>query len=130
MLPYPATIMDWVLNFALHVVTGVAAVAVHYSIMWAVLKLSPAPLVASGIGFTGGAITRYLLSYFKVFSPTGSVPATVAKYFAALGAQLAANVALLDYLIRVGTPLWGAQVATTILLTFSNYIVYRIWVFR
>jgi hypothetical protein len=25
---------------------------------------------------------------------------------------------------------WPAQIATTILLTFANYAVYRLWVFR
>ena len=27
-------------------------------------------------------------------------------------------------------PLWPAQVTTTVLMTFVNYLVYRLWVFR
>ena len=45
-------------------------------------------------------------------------------------AQLAANSALLAALTREGVAVWPAQVTTTIVLTFVNYLVYRWWVFR
>ena len=44
--------------------------------------------------------------------------------------QLALNSALLALLLDGGVPLWPAQIATTIVLTFANYLAYRLWVFR
>jgi putative flippase GtrA len=52
------------------------------------------------------------------------------RFAVAIAAQLAANSALLAALTNGGVAVWPAQVATTILLTFGNYLVYRWWVFR
>ena len=129
-LRYPATLVDWARGFSLHVITGFIAVAAHYTLMWMLLKLAAPPLFASSLGFVAGAITRYLLSFYKVFAPTGSVPATLAKFTAALGAQMVANLILLDLIMHAGANLWLAQVSATIILTFVNFIVYRLWVFK
>ena len=37
-------------------------------------------------------------------------------------------VPLLVY--ALGATLWPAQVTTTVLMTFGNYLAYRLWVFR
>jgi len=47
-----------------------------------------------------------------------------------IGVGMIANTGLLAALLGVGLPLWPAQIATTILLTFGNYVAYRLWVFR
>ncbi|HEY3097767.1 MAG TPA: GtrA family protein, partial [Methylomirabilota bacterium] len=57
-------------NFSLHVLTGFAAVAVHYGALYALLQLGLSPLVGSAIGFCGGALTRFTLSYWRVFAPS------------------------------------------------------------
>jgi putative flippase GtrA len=125
-----AVFTDWAHGFMLHVVTGFAAVGVHYSVMWLLVKLSVGPLTASGVGFTGGAITRFLLSHFKVFTPTGSVPAALIKFLAALAGQMGTNLVLLELFMRLGASLWLSQFLATIILTFFNYLIYRLWVFR
>lgn len=130
LLPYPATLHDWIFRFGLHLLTGSVAVAAHYSLMWLLLRMGVGPLVSSFTGFIAGAVTRYLLSYFKVFSPSGSVPSTVIRFIAALAAQMLANTALLALFMRMGLDLWIAQASATILLTFANYLAYRLWVFR
>jgi putative flippase GtrA len=33
-------------------------------------------------------------------------------------------------LVGAGLGVWLAQVSATVLLTFVNYVVYRLWVFR
>ena len=52
------------------------------------------------------------------------------RFVVVIAAQLAANSALLAGLLALGTSLWPAQIATTIALTFGNYLAYRLWVFR
>lgn len=129
-LHYPDTLSEWIRSFSLHVLTGFIAVAAHYALMWLLLRVDTPSLVASGAGFVAGATTRYLLSYYKVFSPSGSVQSTVAKFLAVLGAQMALNLLLLKFFIIAGLTVWTAQISTTILLTFINFIAYRLWVFK
>ena len=117
-------------NFSLHVLTGFAAVAVHYGALYALLRLGLSPLVASAIGFCGGALTRFALSYLRVFAPSHGLTVAGRRFVVALAAQALANTALLALLLGIGLSVWPAQIATTILLTFVNYAVYRLWVFR
>ena len=52
------------------------------------------------------------------------------RFVVVIALQMLANSALLALLLRAGISLWPAQVATTIVLTFVNYLAYRLWVFR
>ncbi|MBR0568240.1 GtrA family protein [Azoarcus sp. L1K30] len=102
----------------------------HYLVMWIMLQIFAMPLLASAVGFSVGAATRYWMSYFKIFSPEGGVSATLIKFIVAIGLQLLANIALLDILMQAGIELWIAQVIATVSLTILNYLAYRLWVFR
>ncbi|HSC22625.1 MAG TPA: GtrA family protein [Casimicrobiaceae bacterium] len=128
--PSGSGLAHWAHSFSLHVATGFAAVAAHYAVMYVALRTGLAPVVASAIGFVAGALVRFAFSYAHIFSPTAGVPAAGLRFVAAVGAQLVANSALLGALTSAGIGVWPAQVATTVLLTFANYLVYRLWVFR
>ena len=123
-------IVHWLHSFSLHVVTGFMAVAAHYALMYAMLRAGLGPVAASAIGFAAGAGTRFVLSYAHIFAPTKGVHAAGARFAVAIAAQLAANSALLAALTQQGVAVWPAQIATTVLLTVVNYLVYRWWVFR
>lgn len=125
-----AVIIGLIANFSLHVITGFAAVAVHYGVLYGLLKLGVAPLIASGIGFCGGASTRFALAYWRVFTPSHGLTTAGRRFVVVIGVQAVANTALLGALLAAGVGVWPAQIATTILLTFANYVVYRLWVFR
>ncbi len=118
------------LNFSAHVATGFIAVAVHYSIMALCLHLGVGPIASSSVGFIGGALTRFMLSYFGVFEPTRGMSAAGSRFVIAVGLQLLANSALLATLMHAGMAVWWAQITTTVALTFVNYVVHRFWVFR
>jgi putative flippase GtrA len=121
---------DWLKRFLLHVATGVLAVAVHYALMYLLLKGGFTPIIASSIGFCAGALTRFLTAHYHVFEPTGSVKVTIPKFLLALAAQGVLNSLLLSALLDAGMAIWWGQITTTILMTFVNYIAYRLWVFR
>jgi putative flippase GtrA len=125
-----AVIIGLIANFTLHVVTGFAAVAVHYAMLYVLLQFGVPPLVASGIGFCGGAVTRFVLAYYRVFAPTQGLTAAGWRFVLVIGIGMLANTALLGALLSTGIGVWPAQIATTILLTFGNYVAYRLWVFR
>jgi len=125
-----AFVIGLVANFSLHVLTGFAAVAVHYGILYVLLRFGVPPLVATSIGFCGGALTRFVLAYYRVFAPTQGLTTAGWRFVVVIGVGMLANTGLLAALLGVGLPLWPAQIATTILLTFGNYVAYRLWVFR
>jgi putative flippase GtrA len=129
--PHPGNgLLHWVHSFGLHVLTGFLAVAAHYALMYVLVKAGMQVVLASSIGFVAGALTRFALSYWRVFSPTRGITAASGRFVVAIGLQLLANSALLAGLLSLGLSLWPAQVSTTIALTFANYLVYRLWVFR
>jgi putative flippase GtrA len=123
-------LLHWIHSFALHVVTGFAAVAAHYLLMYGLMRTGLSPVPASAAGFLAGALTRFVLSYAHVFAPTQGVHAAGLRFVVAIAAQLAANTGLLAALTWIGLSVWPSQVSTTVLLTFINYLVYRWWVFR
>jgi putative flippase GtrA len=129
-LIYSVSRSQWLREFTLHILTGLLTVVAHYSLMALLVWGGMAAVPASGFGFVAGAATRFVLSYTKVFSPADSVPVTLTRFAAALGLQWVANMMLLKALLQAGFPLWGAQVSVTIMLTFTNYLIYRLWVFR
>jgi putative flippase GtrA len=120
----------WIHTFALHVLTGFLAVAAHYAVMYAMVRAGSAGVPASAVGFLFGAMTRFALSYWHIFAPSRGVRVASLRFLIAIAAQLALNSALLAGMLAQGISLWPAQIATTIVLTFANYLAYRLWVFR
>ncbi len=117
-------------GFILHCLSGVIAVAVHYGIMFAALQLGLAPLTSTSLGFAGGALTRFLMAYYHIFTPSDAMHIAAVKFALVLGLQFLANGALFAALTGAGLPVWPAQVLATGLLTVGNYLAYRYWVFR
>ena len=81
-------------SFSLHVLTGVLAVAAHYCTMYGILAVRPDPLVASTIGFAAGAVTRFVLSFFRVFAPKGGLRRAGARFLVAISLQAVANAGI------------------------------------
>ena len=117
-------------SFAFHCATGLLAVAAHYAVMWLLLRFGVNAVAASAVGFLCGAAVRFLFAHFAVFAPAQRVRATLAKFGMLLLVQLGSNSLLLTALVAMDVPVWWAQVAVTIFLTFINYAVYRLWVFK
>ena len=124
------SLLHWVHTFVLHVMTGFLAVAAHYAAMYAFLSTGLSGVPASTLGFVAGASTRFALSYWHVFEPTRGMRVAGLRFGIVIALQMLANSALLALLLELGLSLWPAQVATTIALTFANYLAYRLWVFR
>jgi putative flippase GtrA len=128
--PQGGGILHWMHSFSLHVATGALAVAAHYAVMYALVRGGLPGVPASAIGFSAGALTRFALSYWHVFAPSRGMTTAGARFIVAIALQLALNTLLLAGFLQLGWSLWPAQVTTTVLMTFGNYLVYRFWVFR
>jgi putative flippase GtrA len=128
--PTGSGVVHWLHSFGLHVASGFAAVAAHYTLMAVLIHAGVAPVPASAVGFLAGALTRFTLSYAHIFEPTRGVRIAGMRFVLAIAAQLAVNSLLLALITGHGISVWPAQIATTGLLTVVNYLVYRWWVFR
>ena len=128
--PQGTGILHWIHSFSLHVATGAIAVVAHYVVMYALVKSGMPGVPASALGFSAGALTKFALSYWRVFAPSRGMTAAGARFVVAIALQLAVNTLLLAALLKLGLSLWPAQFTTTVLMTFGNYLVYRLWVFR
>ncbi|MDR0249956.1 MAG: GtrA family protein [Burkholderiales bacterium] len=117
-------------SFSLHVLTGIFAVAAHYLTLYSLLSLAVPPLGATTVGFLCGALVRFTLSYFHVFSPTQGVTIASGRFVLALALQVSCNAVLVKSAMLLGLSIWPSQILATGLLTFLNYLVYRWWVFR
>jgi putative flippase GtrA len=117
------------MGFVLHIATGVLAVAAHYGAMWLFLQATIPSLIATSLGFLFGAVTRFFLSYYHIFSPSAAIPKAAGKFIFALAVQMICNALFVAGFLEF-IPIWEAQIATTVTLTLFNYIAYRIWVFR
>lgn len=116
-------------RFSLHGLTGLLAVLAHYSLMAILLNMGIAALLATTIGFSAGAVTRFVLAYWHVFEPTNGPRVAIGRFVVTIAAQAAVNAGLLVLLLAFGVSTWPAQVAATVLLTFATYAAYRLWVF-
>jgi putative flippase GtrA len=129
--PQPGTgLRHWIHSFSLHVATGAIAVAAHYAAMYGLVRAGVPGILASTFGFAAGALTRFALSYWHVFAPSRGMTTAGTRFAMAIALQLFMNTVLLSLFLWLGLSLWPAQVTTTVLMTFSNYLVYRFWVFR
>ena len=128
--PQGTGLLHWVHSFSLHVATGVLAVAAHYAAMYGFVQAGVPGVPASALGFGAGALTRFALSYWHVFAPSRGMTVAGTRFAVAITLQLVGNTLLLSSFLRLGLSLWPAQITTTVLMTFANYLVYRLWVFR
>ena len=103
---------------------------VHYLVMWLVLLGIEKPIFATSVGFTAGAIARFLMAYFHVFEPESRIFQSLGKFAFVLSCQFLANSTLLGIVLGLGVPVWPAQLISTASLTLFIFFAHKIWVFR
>ena len=123
------SVKQWTIQFGMHVSTGIAAVVLHYSVMSVLLTAGMSSIFASSIGFIAGAVWRFSTAYFKIFAPTLLIRTAVPRFLFALATQFILNGLLLLMFNKLGMEIWAAQISSTILLTPTNFLIYRLWVF-
>jgi putative flippase GtrA len=116
--------------FLLHCVSGVVVVALHWFVMWLLIRAHTDPLIATSAGFLAGALLRFYLSYRHIFEPSNSVKRSGFWFVVALGVQFLLNGLLFSGISSLFEHTWVAQALTTGALTVLNFLTYRLWVFR
>ncbi len=114
----------------LHVITGCVATAVHYGVMAATLNWTSSAISASSIGFMAGAFTRFLSAHKIVFSGDRLLLPAVVRFVISILLQMFLNGLLLNSILLITSYLWIAQIITTGMMIFFNFVVYKNWVFK
>jgi putative flippase GtrA len=97
-------------------------------LVWA---LGMTEVAASCAGFVAGALVKYPLNYWMVFSSGEKHRVAVARFVVALAISFVANAAVLALLLRVlPVHYMVSQVLTTGIVLLLNYLLAKQWIFR
>ncbi len=120
-------------QFIAFFIVGIIAATVHFGILIALKegyswRFIPATLV----GFVGGAITSYLLNRNHTFKGTTRSHGSAFSRFFAVASFGFALTFLLNYGFNtlLGWHYLLAQVLTTIIVMFWNFLANRVWTFN
>jgi len=119
-------------QFTSFLFVGVAATAVHYSVLALVVSvLGQRPVVGSMLGFLAGGIVSYLLNYRYTFASNEAHHVASTKFFIVAGVGFVFNTLLMTLF----TEYWSwhylvAQAVTTVIILAWHFVGNRTWTFR
>jgi len=113
------------------VLVGGSATAIHYAIMFVLLKLQLCDkTVASSTGFVISAIFNYLANAHFTFQGDHNHAESVPRFVAMMAAGAVINASVLNGLVWIGLPVWLAQILATGVVLVWNYIINAVWTFK
>jgi len=118
-------------KFVVYCVVGVLATGAHYAVMIALIRWGGiSELVSTCIGYVSGAFVKYPLNYGLVFGSRERHIDAMPKFVLALVIGFFLNAIVFWILLQL---LEGhymvAQVFTTGIVLFANYLLARYWIF-
>lgn len=118
-------------QFATYVAVGGIGTAFHYAILLTLVRgFAVSAVVASAVGFTGGAVVNYFLNYFWTFKSSKNIGRTFSKFFVIALAGLLINTSLMSVLTaRIAIHYFVAQIIATGCVTGITFFGNRHWTF-
>ena len=118
-------------KFAIYCVVGVLATGMHYAVMIALIRWGgTTELFATCVGYVSGAFVKYPLNYGPVFDSREPHREAVPKFVLGCVIGFLMNGAVFAALFQfLGTHYMVAQVLTTGIVLFGNYLLARYWIF-
>jgi putative flippase GtrA len=118
-------------TFLRFLVVGVIATSVHYAVLiTSVELLGWGPVLASGLGYSLGAIVNYLLNRRYTFRSDAPHGTAVIRFLIVILAGLGINVLLMNlFTVHFGLPYLVSQVLTTGIVLFWNFAGNALWSF-
>ena len=114
-------------SIMVYAITGAAGTSVYFL---ALIMLEPlaAPIVATTIGATCGAVTNHALARRFVFESSGCAARTLPRFMIVAVFGLITNGITMALLIQV-LPLLVSQMFASSLVLFTGYTINRFWTF-
>ena len=111
------------------ILAGGAATILNYTVFFTLLLAGIHYLAASGIGYVSGILVSFSINRRLIFKATGAAAPQLARYVAAYGLALLAQLALLEVLVRTGLTPTIAHGLALITVVIANYFVIKGFVF-
>ncbi len=111
---------------------GISGTTVQYIVLWLGVSAFSAPAaLASAGGYALGSLVNYFLNHLFTFQSEKSHLEAAPKYFAVLGVGWCINTGLMVVLAHhFGWNYWFAQLLTTGIVLFWNFLGSRWWAFK
>lgn len=111
---------------------GISGTTVQYIVLWLGVSAFSAPAaLASAVGYVLGSLVNYFLNHLFTFQSEKSHREAAPKYFAVLGVDWCINTGLMVILVHhFGWNYWFAQLLTTSIVLFWNFLGSRWWAFK
>jgi putative flippase GtrA len=122
---------DELRKFIVYCVVGFAATGAHYIVMFALVKWGgTSELLATCVGYISGAFVKYPLNHGMVFASRERHRDAMPKFMIGLVIGFVLNAAVFAALLAYLDPHYMiAQVFTTGIVLFANYLLARYWIF-
>lgn len=115
-----------------YVVVGVVSLAVDLGVLWALHGLFGVWLpLAAAISFLSSFVVNFGLNQRWTFSATaGSTPAQLVRYTILVAANTLVTSAAVTAITATGLDYLFAKLIVVAVLTVTNFVLMRVWVFR
>jgi len=118
-------------HFIAFAVLGVVGTAVHYSILVLLVQVYyTSPIIASTIGFVGGAVTNYLLNYYVNFKSKKEHIYVFPKFIAIATIGMVINGLIMSILLYFGLHYLLCQIISTSMVLLWNFVCNYFWSFK
>jgi putative flippase GtrA len=118
-------------QFSRFLAVGVAATAVHYGVLIALVEAwGTDPVLATTAGFVAAVLLSYVLNRRYTFDREPAFGSGLLKYYGAVSMGLVLNAGVMAVLTRWGAHYLLAQVAASAVALVWNFLAARLIVFR
>jgi putative flippase GtrA len=118
-------------HFIAFALIGSVGTAVHYSILVLLVQFYyTSPVIASTIGFVGGAVTNYLLNYYLNFKSKKGHIYVFPKFITIATAGIIINGLIMSLLLYSGLHYLLCQVISTLMVLVWNFVCNYLWSFK
>ena len=118
-------------QFSSFVAVGFIATGVHYALLIALVEMAGLSAVpAALVGYGSGGVVSYGLNRRHVFHSSVPHPLAVPRFVLVWGLGFVLTYVFMSLLIRgAGVPYIPAQITTTGIVLFWNFLAHKIWTF-
>ena len=126
-----ATMIFHVRQFSSFVAVGFIATGVHYALLIALVEMAGLSAVTAAlVGYGSGGVVSYSLNRQHVFHSSVPHQLAVSRFVLVAGVGFGLTYVFMSLLIRgAGVPYIPAQITTTGIVLFWNFLAHKIWTF-
>ncbi len=118
-------------RFVVYLAVGVAGFAVDFGLLVLLREVAGAPVwLAATVAFWASLAVVFLSNKYVTFDARGAGHRQLARYFALLGVNYVATLAVLALSERIGVGYQVGKVVAVAMTTVWNFFAYQLWVFR